>query len=494
MLSRLGGRVWALFTNVDFAVLQIILLGLMGTVGMTLQQLPGFASRSASDYAAEMAKVHARYDAALGSAVVSGLERIGAFSVFSSWWFSLALVVLLVSIVICTIDRTPRLWRQSTDIRVVQPDPYFDPRLPDRAATDGLDEESLASVLRRHRFRIRRAEVDGTVYLYGDRHQYTKMATLFTHLGLILFLVAAAVTTRFGFESPLVIPSGSTSTVQPIGTPGLLIAKNNGFSAPLLPTGGFADFTTDLSIFRDGRQIAHKTIRVNDPLTVDGYTFHQNGFGPAPEITIRGTGGELLWSGPVALTDAVGGRPYGTMGVPGRDFGIQFVLDRESSAATGATGGGTGGAGGGAAATAAPVTGVGGSAGAVLVVVPYRVVGTNPDGSDHVQEAMPFIVPVGGTPIAAPGLDMTVSLDRVSAYSLLIAKRDPGAGVVWFAFGTLLLGLLITFYLPRRRVWARLSPSGALAIVGRSDRYVDFEREFGRLLEDLVKVRRPAPH
>jgi cytochrome c biogenesis protein ResB len=61
---------------------------------------------------------------------------------------------------------------------------------------------------------------------------------------------------------------------------------------------------------------------------------------------------------------------------------------------------------------------------------------------------------------------------------------------VWTAFGSLISGLLITFYLPRRRIWARIAPDGELRIVGRSDRYVDFEREFGRLLDDLVRRRR----
>ena len=46
-------------------------------------------------------------------------------------------------------------------------------------------------------------------HLYGDRHQYTKLATLLTHLGLILFLVAAAVTSRFGDEQGLVVPRAS---------------------------------------------------------------------------------------------------------------------------------------------------------------------------------------------------------------------------------------------------------------------------------------------
>ena len=51
----------------------------------------------------------------------------------------------------CTLDRTPRLWRQSRDVRVAQPDPYYDPRLPDRAALHGVDASALAGVFRRHR-------------------------------------------------------------------------------------------------------------------------------------------------------------------------------------------------------------------------------------------------------------------------------------------------------------------------------------------------------
>ena len=81
----------------------------------------------------------------------------------------------------------------------------------------------------------------------------------------------------------------------------------------------------------------------------------------------------------------------------------------------------------------------------------------------------------------------------IECATVLIAKRDPGQGLVWLAFGTLIAGLVITFYLPRRRVWARLSPDGRLAIVGRSERYVDFDREFSKLLDDLVAARSPDP-
>src|SRR6266704_2090255 len=72
----------------------------------------------------------------------------------------------------------------------------------------------------------------------------------------------------------------------------------------------------------------------------------------------------------------------------------------------------------------------------------------------------------------------SVQLTGVEGATILIAKQDPGQGIVWLAFLSLLSGLLITFYLPRRRVWTRLSPDGELRICGRADRYVDFEREF----------------
>ena len=141
--------------------------------------------------------------------------------------------------------------------------------------------------------------------LYGDRHQYTKMATLLTHLGLILFLVAAAVTSRLGDEQGLVVPEGESLTVQPIGTPGPAARQEPRLrGARLRRPARPSDFTTDLAVYQDGDEIARKTIRVNDPLSVGGYTFHQNGFGPAPHLVIRDAAGQPLWDAPVPLTDS----------------------------------------------------------------------------------------------------------------------------------------------------------------------------------------------
>ena len=392
--------------------------------------------------------------------LVGLLERAQVFQVFSSWWFSAALVLLTISIVCCTLDRTPRLWRQSHDIRVVQPEPFYDPMLPDRARMDGLTPTAVASVLRANRFSVREAvEPDGTTHLYGDRHRWVKMATLLTHTGLVLFLVAAAVTSRLGFESGILLTGGESQPVQSVGTPGLIVVKSFGFEAPRRADGSFADFTTDLAVFQDGQELARKVVRVNDPLSVAGFTFHQNGFRPAPDMVIRDAKGRILWDGAFALTDTVQGQPHGQFTVPGRDVGLEMLLTQASD--------GT----------------------AAVAFIPYRAVGTLPDGTADLEPLRPFLVAVGGVG-GSPDTDFFVELRGIDGATVLIAKQDPGQGLVWLAFSTLIAGLAITFYLPRRRVWARIEGDGRLSIVGRSDRYVDFDREFGRLLDDLVVARR----
>ena len=238
--------------------------------------------------------------------------------------------------------------------------------------------------------------------------------------------------------------------------------KSYGFADPTAPDGTVLDYTTDLAVYQDGNLLARKVIRVNDPLTVDGFSFHQNGFRPAPNIVIRDSKGEPLWTGPVSLDDSVAGSPHGVMSVPGEDnVGLEMLLTKATDGTDG------------------------------VLFLPYRATGLNPDGTPITQSLTPFFVPVGGV-AGSPDTDFYVQLHGVENATILVATKDPGQDIVWFAFGSLIIGLLITFYLPRRRVWARLDPSGELRIVGRSDRYVDFRREFSKLLDDVVAARSPV--
>jgi cytochrome c biogenesis protein len=459
--ARLARATHGLLTSVRFAAAQITAIAVAGVAGIIVPQLPGVAFRSPADYTEQMAILRERVEPSLGPGIVAAFEALGLFRVFSAPWFTALLALLAVSIVICTLDRTPGLWRSARDVRVVQPDAFFDPALPGRAViAGGLAADDVHRALERARFNVREViDGAGAIHFHGDRHQYARLFTLLTHAGLIGFILAALVTSRFGMESGLVLLEDQAVPVSAIGTPDLVSVKNLGFRAPRDADDRFVDFTTDLAVYRGGELIARKVIRVNDPLEAAGYSFHQNFFGPAVDLAIRDGSGKLLWAGPIPLEEVNAGRPYARFAIPGRDEGVEMLLGPDAAGAPS------------------------------LTVVGFRIVGEGPDGAPVIETTFVGETSPGGT-YTVEASDLRVTFESVTAYAGVIVKRDPGATLVWVSFGLLILGLALTFFLPRRRVWARLSPEGELRIVGRADREVDIRPELTRLIEDLVGRRR----
>jgi cytochrome c biogenesis protein len=455
-LAGFGFGVWRLLTSVRFAVIQIIAIAVAAVFGTLLPQMPASAIQDPSQYAQQMATIHAQYaglsvlGVSIGPSLVDVFDRLGLLHVFSVWWFTTLLTLLVVSIVVCTADRTPRLWRGVREVHVSQPEGFFDPALANRVLFTGpLAADRVDAVLRRHHFTIRRAE--GIVY--GDRNQYFRLATLLTHAGLVLFLLAAAITGAFGFQTVLVLGDGQTAPIQPVGTPGNLIVKNVQFAAPTRPDGSFADFWTKVVVYQDGRAIARKTIHVNDPLTVDGFVIHQNTFGPAADIEIHDASGRLVWTGPVLLAGTLVGLPQGFLTVPGSDLGLLVVLDRSSTGAPRLT---------------------------------LQGLQADPNGGTT-QTVFLQSLAVGQTSDPSVTGGYSVRWDDTSAFSGLVIRRDPGEMLVWIAFLLMVGGLILTFYFPRRRVWVRLLPDRA-QVAMLADRYVDVPRELRGVMRDLASA------
>ena len=457
-------------------MLQISVLSVAGVFGAVLRQIPAFALHDPNAYADQLAQLHAEYDPLtvlglnVGPGMVDLFDRLGLFRVFSAPWFVFLLTLLVVSIVVCTLNRLPDLWRSSRNVRVVQAAPFFDLRLDHRAAyadAGGAGVDALRDVLRGSRYKVREeagvekdsaGESAEVRHVYGDKNQYLKLATLFTHLGLILFLAGAAVTTALGYETVVFLGEGQTAPVRAVGTPDNLLVKNIHFEAPTRPDGSFADFRTDLAVYQNGQLVARKIIRVNDPLEVNGYVFHQNTFGPAENLSIWDSSGQLVWDGPVLLEGSLAGRPQGFLTIPGSQLGLLVVLDRATD-------------------------------GTALLALSGITAQPLPNGGN-----LCFLQVVGLGATTEPGTTCgyTIGWASAGAFTGMVIKRDPGQGLIWIAYLSLITGLALTFYFPRRRVWARLD-GDRLALAMAADRYVDVEHEFGRLTDELSARLRNRP-
>lgn len=456
--------------SVRFAVLLIILIAIAGLIGTVVRQFPAAALHDPAQYADQVAEMHRRWDSIaplgiqIGPGMVDLFESLGFFRVFSAPWFLLLVGVLVLAIICCTIDRTPRLWRGVHVVNVQQPATFFDPRLTDRAvmahATVGAD--ALATVFRRRRFKVRveRSADGATTWVYGDRNQYFKMATLLTHLGLILFLAGAAITAAVGFETIVFVAQGQTAPVRAVGTPDNLLVKNIEFQAPRNDRGGFADFYTNLAVYQNGEEVARKVIRVNDPLIVDGYRIHQNTFGPAADLAIRDSRGDLVWTGPIILGGFFADTyPQGFITIPGSDIGLLVLLARQDD-------------------------------GSGLLVL--QGVGPTDETGQATTVFPPLGLGIGGTSDPASSAGYSITWTGSSAFTGLVIKKDPGEWMVWFAFACLISGLALVFYFPRRRIWARIEGDRiGFAMLG--DRYVDVPKEFRALMEDVAATAGARP-
>jgi cytochrome c biogenesis protein len=472
LLARIGAAAWRLLTDVRFAVVLIALIALAGLVGIFVRQFPVTAADDPARYAIELANTRAAWEAiapfglSVGPLLADAFDAVGLFSVFSSPWFLLLMTVLTISIVCCTLDRTPRLWRTAHDVRVDQPEAFFDPARGQRALLEAADPgepsavttEAVQAAFRARHFRRQRvAEADGATYVYGDRNQYQKLATLLTHAGLVLFLAGGALTVASGFETVVFVGEEQTAPVRPIGTPGNLLVKVHDFDSPRRADGSFADFSTDLSVYRAGEEVARKTIRVNDPLHVEGFVFHQNTFGPSADLVIRDGAGDLVWDGPLLLDDEIVGRPQGFMTIPGAEVGLVAVLNEGPDGAP-----------------------------------QLAMQGIGPAGQDTGEGETLFLVTVPLGVATDPQVTSGHSIEwaGVGAWTGMVVKNDPGQVVIWVAFACLLGGLVGSFYFPRRRAWARIE-GAHVGLAFLADPSVDREREYRQLVEAVERRLRP---
>jgi hypothetical protein len=167
-------------------------------------------------------------------------------------------------------------------------------------------------------------------------------------------------------------------------------------------------------------------------------------------MEIRDPYGRLVWTGPVIMAGQVSGLPQGFLTIPGSEMGLLLVLTKASD--------GT------------PVLGL-------LGLGP-------PDASGASTNLFSAGLGLGASTDPAVTGGYTVTWIKTGAFSGMVIKNDPGQSLIWIAFVSLISGLLLTFYFPRRRVWARLE-GGTVKLAMLGDRYVDVPREFGRLVEDL---------
>src|SRR3990170_656310 len=284
---------WATFTSMRLALALMLGLALLALIGsLVIQAPPGLASDQGA-YAAWLQGLKPRY----GGFVVI-FDKLDLFAIFQSIWFRTLAVGLTTSILACSAKRAPMLWKAAVHPRTRMADTFFESAPYSETVATSAPPADAAGALRRV-FRANRYRTlidddgNGVTHVYLDQFRWAPFGTVIAHLSVVVILAGAMVGSMFGYrDEGLAVPVGSTVEVG--GGTGLSVLVTS-FSDSYYQSGAPSDYASTLVLYRDGAQVATKTIRVNDPLEYDGVTFYQSFFGPAAVMQVSDAAGQVVY-------------------------------------------------------------------------------------------------------------------------------------------------------------------------------------------------------
>jgi cytochrome c biogenesis protein len=527
----LWAPIWRLLTSVRFAVFYIATLATFGMLGVLIPQVPEAMRGNDAAIAAWLDTKHDTF-----GPFTETMHRFGLFEVFHARWFLFALGFLVVNVTTCTLNRWSPTFRNVFHPPRRVPDSFFE-RAHNRTVLAPVEAEPLTDTLRKLRYRVETTTEPGATYVFADRHPWTQLATFISHLALILFISGGLVTWLTGFSAEIFAGEGTTAPLFAVSNPNQLQVRVDWATARFGDAGNALDFRSQLTIFKNGEQVAQGTTTVNDPFKYGGYRFHQAAFFPdgaelkirdlatgnaifhetfpledataAPAITISDAAGNQLLTDTIAPTDFLTTASGALVRVPGSDsiIWVGITAKDEEAWQLVAYDPRNGGSSGqvrideGAASTISGLTirfdHVAAIPSAVGVGIPggdeqtFAQLTTSPGGADAlmlVSENTPALSLAPGQPVAVGGLEYTFEGRR--NFAGIAVKQDSGAWFIWIATAMLVGGLAITFYVPRRRLWVRLTDRGT-QIASLAEKSGGFEKDM-RILARRLDVPVPA--
>jgi len=457
--SDIGDRLWRIFTSMRTALILMLMLAVLALVGTLVVQAPAGMASDPQAYAAWLDTVRPKY-----GGWTTPMDMLGAFNIFSSWWFKGIIVLLTTSILACSVNRFKGLWKTAVHPRTRMTAVFYD-RAPHSERIDATvaTDAALADVTKIFKARHFRTVVerDGDeIAVYADRFRWAPFGTLMAHISLVMILVGALMGSFWGFKNAeFAVPVGSTVDV---GNGTGLSVKATSFNDSYYANGAPSDYAADLVVYKDGQQVGAQTIRVNQPLEAGGVTFYQSFFGAATDVVVKDAGGNVLFDKgvPLLFTSDSGIDRIGQIVLPDKGLTVLVV----------------------AAASGNEDPNI--KAGQVQFEV-YKTGTNTPLGIQVVNQ---------GSSASLGGVDVTFARER--QFTGLIVSRDPGAIFVFGGAMLLVAGLFLVFFFPSRRIWTRIvpGPSGAEVRVGATSRHdatfgPDFQKLVGEMQRSLTGTR-----
>ncbi|MCM3883738.1 cytochrome c biogenesis protein ResB [Frankia sp. R82] len=432
------------------------------------------------------------------------LDRLSGFDVFAAPWFAAIYLLLFISLIGCLSSRIR--WHARALFTAPPKAPARPGRLPGGSSwTSPLPPDEATAlargVLRGRRFRAsaappdaRRPDGSPDHSVAAEKGYLRETGNLVFHVALVGLLAAVGFGSWFGYSGTTLVVSGdgfantlisydqfsggklvNTAKLQPFS---LTLDR---FQASYQPNGEPADFRANVSYAPDlDTPTRPATIRVNHPLVLDDAKIYLIGHGYAPHFVLRDAKGRVVWQNNVPCTPR-DGMFTSTCTVKIPDAGLAPVGTRHEPQQLAFSG------------VFTPTTRLDPTRGYVSIFpaatapgltitgfvgnlhldegVPQNVYTvdtrdmkqialTGPAGADRTAQVLAPDNPRQRTLTGLPG-GLSLEVDSVAEFATFQVKADPAKREALVFAVLIIVGLIASLRVRRRRVWVRAHPAPA---------------------------------
>ena len=307
------GAVWMLFCSIKFAVVLNVSLALAAMLGTVVPQMQPGIQDFQSTLNQFLQDATSRYGDLTGI-----LYWAGFFDLYNSLWFRMLVVIVVFSIIVCTLNRWQPTMRLITRPTVRTSDAFLSgltERAQFRAVPIGQSQaqELVAAALGKSRYRVvTERAADGTaLYMYADRDRWSKLVTFVSHAALVLLILSGAFIAQLGWRERSV--TFNPGQQVDVGHGLDFTVANIGFGIDYYPDGTTVkEYKDTLAVYEHGSQVLTKTIIVNDPLRYKGINYFLVSYQPVLYVKATDASGTILplrrmgATGPMTTTASTG--------------------------------------------------------------------------------------------------------------------------------------------------------------------------------------------
>ena len=442
--GRKGNPIWGTLASVKLAVFLLITLAITSIIGTLIPQdepLQFYLEK----YGPNLFKI---------------ITALRLNDMYHAWWFTSLLLAFSLNLIVCTINRFPitlKIYKRDN----LSHDFDYLSRLPlkkEWELTPDMQKKAngaIADTFKRIAGKVKERQKDdgGNIYM-AEKGKWSYWGLYGLHSSILIIFIGALVGLFWGFKGYVELFEGEatdhivdryTYENLPLG----FQVRCDKFTVDFYDNGAPKKYVSDLTILENGKEMLHKAIKVNSPLTYKGITFYQASYNSVPEISLHisssdGKQGSFVVPAMEKVTWPDGRLSLGI---------IQYLPDIHGEPAAQVW-----------------VASARGDTDTIWLL-------KNHERGFH----------IGGNVYK-------ISLvDAKNRYMTgLQVKKDPGVWIVWFGCTALILGFVVVFWVAHTRIWLWIGPKNGKTVVllaGQTNKnQIGFESEFIKLSDAIDRT------